>query len=737
MADEPRRSGRATKGQHTKLDDAELLPTPKRKGKGKGKGTKATSTDPDTGNGEDDAVIRCVCGANEDEQGWMMISCELCEVWQHNLCMGITEVEQLLPDKYYCETCHPQDHADLLAAVERGDKPWEERIQKRLEAEKAKKRRSKGSRKSRTSAMHDNGEDSKSNATTPATLDSGTKRKFEAADERRPSLASTVATPTPSDQRHKSAAAEETTAKRRKSVIEKSKDILPDAPDQLPTKERQTIARALQSELVGLVDKAVKDGAYDLDGQSTSAVGTELAMEIEHALQEKLGGNQKALGEKFRTIRFNVKKNQALLLRLLQKSLSSADLVDMSTDDMASEELQRQRAVMKEEADKQAFLPHEQGPRIRKTHKGEELIGESMESHVPDEPTFNATTIRHREHTVTEREPSPEGYATVELPEDINREPLVVDTAPRSDFDIQNVWDHARSPDQPQGAFPQRTNLIPQPHDPDIDRLLKDEDMSDVPGSPGEVAWSGKIDLAGVASFSANACWVAGGDIGMKIPLTTLIPPTMEISGRILIARADEYVSGMRFSQTTDVTCLLLSPTGSPEDRENAARVFAYFREKQRWGVISPTHPNVRDVYLVPVDKDTELPGFLQLLMDVDTDAISRADALLLTLVVKTRSPPSSAAQTPVLGQAPAVQPPSEPSFSPTGFNGFGSNGLGNAQLILGPFVNTPVVKQLLTAVPNMTNVQLQNLRDILEREPSTRDDIARLGEHLRRRMEE
>jgi hypothetical protein len=36
-----------------------------------------------------------------------------------------------------------------------------------------------------------------------------------------------------------------------------------------------------------------------------------------------------------------------------------------------------------------------------------------------------------------------------------------------------------------------------------------------------------------------------------------------------------------------------------------------------------------------------------------------------------------------------------------------------------------------------MSEVQLQNLRDILEREPSTRDDIAKLGMHLQDRQKE
>ncbi|KAJ2359335.1 Histone deacetylase complex subunit [Coemansia erecta] len=56
---------------------------------------------------EDDGVVRCVCGERND--GELMIQCEICQVWQHTLCMGIRD-EAHIPDKYYCEKCHPEDH---------------------------------------------------------------------------------------------------------------------------------------------------------------------------------------------------------------------------------------------------------------------------------------------------------------------------------------------------------------------------------------------------------------------------------------------------------------------------------------------------------------------------------------------------------------------------------------------------------------------------------------------------
>jgi len=42
----------------------------------------------------------------------MMVQCEDCFVWQHVVCMELDEKN--LPDKYYCESCHPENHEQLF-----------------------------------------------------------------------------------------------------------------------------------------------------------------------------------------------------------------------------------------------------------------------------------------------------------------------------------------------------------------------------------------------------------------------------------------------------------------------------------------------------------------------------------------------------------------------------------------------------------------------------------------------
>ena len=84
-----------------------------------------------------------------------MICCEKCEAWQHNECMEVSENDDELPEKYFCELCRPRDHKDLLAKISRGEKPWEERAREREREEeerKARKGKGKKGRRGRPSA---------------------------------------------------------------------------------------------------------------------------------------------------------------------------------------------------------------------------------------------------------------------------------------------------------------------------------------------------------------------------------------------------------------------------------------------------------------------------------------------------------------------------------------------------------------------------------------------------------
>lgn len=62
-----------------------------------------------------DEIIRCSCGSAEQlplskpgKEAW--IRCDICETWQHPICVGLLDDKNLMPEEYFCEECKPEYH---------------------------------------------------------------------------------------------------------------------------------------------------------------------------------------------------------------------------------------------------------------------------------------------------------------------------------------------------------------------------------------------------------------------------------------------------------------------------------------------------------------------------------------------------------------------------------------------------------------------------------------------------
>ena len=167
---EPRRSVRATKGQHTKsFDELEPAAVPKKRQTKKTKKAKEQEREQEQEQEqqqeqeeeEEDELIRCVCGATEQDEdsGEAWIACETCGAWQHNVCVGVSSYDDEIPEHYWCEQCRPDDHKELLEGIAKGEKPWEARRKAHEEESKKKKR---GGRKGKGKRHSETKEDDKS-----------------------------------------------------------------------------------------------------------------------------------------------------------------------------------------------------------------------------------------------------------------------------------------------------------------------------------------------------------------------------------------------------------------------------------------------------------------------------------------------------------------------------------------------------------------------------------------------
>ncbi|KAI9925200.1 hypothetical protein AWENTII_011661 [Aspergillus wentii] len=890
MADEPRRSGRSTKGQHKNLDMVTETPAKKSKSKGqlKEKTSKPSAEPTPAPSEEEEEIIRCICGEYEEEEDVErdMICCDQCSAWQHNDCMGLTFAKGEEPDQYFCEQCKPENHKVLLDKIARGEKPWEEAAEKRRkEAEEKKSRRRKGkrggkkgrpsesrpseprpsesrpseSRPSEPRPSEPRPSEPKTEASTPAptapTAPSATpvsagrtsippappsatpvreekngdvgdarpastqKRKFDEHQETTPSEETgpklkqqRVSPPakevTPIEAKEPQVkAGSQAPASRQGSVAETVTATAEELwkPEDISNPARRSAATALVKLFVDQISEAQKRGSFSLPkGKPAEDFARQLGISIENAMYQSICGGSGEPTEPYklqlRTILFNVKKNVSLRDRLLVGSLLPDALSKMSSQDMASEELQQKDAEIKREAERQHIIVQEQGPRIRRTHKGEELVEDEAHT-VASEPVFSAAPARRSiadaDGSPTATSPTSPGTKQQSESRESRKpaKPQTIDTKMTDAADHDQRFPSIHSPggaDHDQ-VFPEVSTHIREPlptgkvqADAEIDHLLRDDEEPDSPPySPKEyqeegAVWRGKVSMNTIAEFSSSAKHVGGADLSGRIPWSQLAPSTLLVDGRIDIQLASNYLCGLRFSLTTDVSVISIARPEVSTERTSFDKLFNYFQERKRYGVVGKhPFPAVKDTYIIPIEAgSTKKPEFIELLENNALEDPTPERVLLVVFVVKTgdsntpsvqppshhpsQEPPASASPLTVAAGTPQAQfftpgprsasqpfvgtpatpipynqqplqhpkPQSAPQFQ-QGSAQAAATGMAAAISIFGPQINAPAVQQLLQQAPNIDPTQLLIVRDILQRRPDTASSYEKMTEAL------
>lgn len=755
MAEEPRRSGRSTKGQHKNLD---LIPeTPAKKPKSKAQPKEKPpkpSVEPTPAPSEEEEIIRCICGEYEEEEDVErdMICCDRCSAWQHNDCMGLTFAKGEVPDEYFCEICKPENHKVLLDKIARGEKPWEEAAEKRRKEAEEKKasRRRKGKKGGRRGRPSEPKSEPKPEMNTPArTATSSTPAPAPApTSATTPTPAPTAAPPSPpappapssvtpvaegngavpdapstSAQKrkfdeHQEASIPEPTLKSKQQKVSPPKDtvtptteptqVKDEAKEQPPRQNstaetavvegvktveeisnpaRRSAASALVKLFVDQISEARKRGSYSLqNGKSAGEVARQLALSIENAMYQNFCGESGETTEPYkaqlRTILFNVKKNSSLRDRLLVGSLLPDTLSKMSSQDMASEELQQKDAEIKREAERQHIIVQDQGPRIRRTHKGEELV-EDDNQNVSSEPVFSAAPRRSLADADGSQSPGPHQSAEGDAARKPGRQQTPESKPTDGISHDRHFPPRAHSPggtDHEQ-VFPEVATHIRQPlptgraqADAEIDQLLRDDEPESPPYSPKDyhdegAVWRGKVVMNPIAEFSSSARHIGGADLCGRIPWTQLAPSTLLVDGRIDIQLASEYLCNLRFSTSTDVSVICIRKPELPKEQAGFDKLFNYFADRKRYGVVGK-HPlsAVKDTYLIPVEAgSTEKPEFIELLENNSLEDPIPERVLLVVFAVKTgeSNPPSVQPSSHLPSQEPmASASPATPQHS-------------------------------------------------------------------------
>lgn len=667
---EPRRSVRATKGQHTKTFD-ELEPAPVKRRQTK-KSKKALEQEQSQ---EPEEVIRCVCGASEQDEdsGEAWIACETCQVWQHNVCVGVSSYEDEIPDHYWCEQCRPQDHQELLDGIAKGEKPWEAR--RKAHEEEVEKKKKKGGRKGKGKRVSDSKEDLEKDTAAATKAKASPAPDAVVKEKKEP-----VAKPGKRKSRDESQDAEgkvRTSPKARQSMMDNADTVFNlqvpkirrisetesvpvtvkyKPPEDLATSiatlpgTRVGPAKALKKSISHIIATLAKSDELDMPEDSTSdGMADMFALQIERAVFDThpLSKGQKEYTQQIKSLTFNLKNNPELIQGLLQGMHSPLTLAIMTSDQLASAEMQRQTAEMKAKAEKQSILyTADTGPRVRRTHKGEEVVED--ESMLPSEAPM-PISVDPRRPALGEQTPQSVKRESIggDDGEMMARQSESQQQSPSEpNFDISKVFSSVKSPT---GALLRRPsapvlNTSGPGIDLDVDRLLEDENDSP-PYSPTEeaqdpdVVWRGTLAMSSIADFQATAKHVGGANFSAFGPWSKLIPAQMTVAGRITQQSAVEYLCSLRYSNLTDIVVVNITPV-SPDSKQEFQNLINYFVNKNRYGVVgNKVAGNVRDTYLVPVPAGEDgHPEFMLNLVD-NYIPKSRAEPLLLAVFVYRNEP--------------------------------------------------------------------------------------------------
>jgi hypothetical protein len=435
-------------------------------------------------------------------------------------------------------------------------------------------------------------------------------------------------------------------------------------PEDIDSEPRKKVAIHLVNLFLDQVAVAQKQGAYKLPADKQAEdIARPIGLAIEHAMYVNICGGSGDPNDiyrnQLRTIMFNVKKNPVLRDRLLTGSLAPAVLATMSSQDMASAEQQQKDAEIKREAEKQHIIMQEQGPRIRRTHKGEEVIEGDGQAGT-SESIFSSTAV-HRAAADAEN-PSPQSPSAPGFVNPNSRHSQEFNTDRKGNGSNGDIGrSHSPGATNQDHMFPEVSPQLHHPPPPggkvqvdkEIDDLLKDEGTESPPYSPkdfeGSDIWRGRVSMNSLADFASTAKHVGGADLSGKIPWNELIPSNLVIDGRISIELASKYLCGLRFSNSTDVSVVAIPAPNSPAERAEFGKLFSYFTDRKRYGVVGQ-HPiaAVKDTYLIPIEAGaSQKPEFLQLLENNSIEDPTPDQMFLVVFVVKSDDHPPSEQATP------------------------------------------------------------------------------------------
>lgn len=732
MSEEVRRSSRSNKGRNRRLEEeaeweqANLIKPRSRVTKKKSE----IKTD------QDDGSINCICGRTDEEEDKFMAECEKCLKWQHVECLLGRNDETIVPDGYLCHECDPKgvsrshnmEHNDDTTVATR----------QLLDEDKGLKMSQEESK-----STEQNGLDDKEVKDRGQTDDTTMKKRIQ-QDQEPASV--------PKKKRHTQSPDRENSADK-SNLQQKTKAYV------APTdKVRASVVNALNGIFTKiLIPEAIQRGDLVLpETVSLSQYSEDLSNSIESALYVHLANKTSSSGskskhvdvgakyrDKFRALSFNLKdeKNSDLRMRVVCGKIAPDAVVLMSTEELRNPELRKLAESVRKESIRDSVLVVDEAPRIRKTHKGEEVVGDDdyndllskddkdLNSEFKNgsingtdtDSGYSAGMFQHNKRDSQDADVT--FYDGDDNVDDNNNndsskdsaltQPLLSSKSKRpsaSDFfgSSQNVASSAVEYDQyannidvisyspggssysdeiyNNGQEDDDSNSLRLQDDKDLDDIIADRDPVSLNGThesdqvgdfdsaatsaattnitPEVTLWTGHVSMVGVAQFPGNAKHLSGGNIGKGFDpnkswgeVIDLTAPIV-IDGRLDSVKAAKYLKDVQ--ATKDLVSFILDSDelGSGKGKPQFDKLYDYFAQRDKYGVIKHRKKIVKDAYVVTV-KAGKIPDHLGL-------SIKQKDYLKMKLTETGRAIIGVFVVSPFKG-SPSVPPPQSTSSAISG----------------------------------------------------------------------
>ncbi|KAF5102450.1 hypothetical protein D0Z00_000377 [Geotrichum galactomycetum] len=385
---------------------------------------------------------------------------------------------------------------------------------------------------------------------------------------------------------------------------------------------------------------------------------------------------------KFRSLAATLKDDANPLLhkKFVTGELTPTEFVNLSPEELMNPALREMAEAVRAESIRNSILKVEEGPRIRRTHKGDVYIddeinggtginsntnGEMETAWVPignSKPTDSKPDNEagsstggasddvgntKKESSPTTRASSTENSATpppvLELHHnEINQhEDLYHNNDNQSEHQVNVTID---DDDDLDAIINNPTTSSNDPITADAvsnSAAAAEENEFYVPTTAEAVIFRGQVVMPTIAQFSGQAVHLSGpqgfNPASMNAGWPALLPSTLIVEGRLDKAVAAKYLASV--GQAKDIVSFLLRPDRT--DKSQFDKLYSYFRLKHKYGVIAKKRASfssssgsvsppgglaVKDSYIVPLQKGDEIPEHLWL---GSTAAHVRLDAAL------------------------------------------------------------------------------------------------------------